>query len=82
MIRAEDLPSDVRGALGRGPGVESPPASASDPGIRARVQAHERSLIESALRETRGNQSEVARRLRMPLRTLARSVKALGLKAT
>jgi len=39
-------------------------------------------LIESALRETRGNQSEVARRLRMPLRTLARSVKALGLKAT
>ena len=37
-------------------------------------------LIADALEQARGNQTEAARRLRMPLRTLVNKVKAFGLK--
>jgi DNA-binding NtrC family response regulator len=57
---------------------EAPPASTGD--LRARLQAYETQIIADTLRATGGNQSEAARRLGLPIRTLANKVKALGLK--
>jgi DNA-binding NtrC family response regulator len=42
--------------------------------------AYESDIIADMLRETGGNQSEAARRLGVPIRTLANKIKALGLK--
>ena len=41
---------------------------------------YEGRVIEDVLRATAGNQTEAARRLNMPLRTLVRKIKTLGLK--
>jgi DNA-binding NtrC family response regulator len=94
-ITAADLPAALAGApAAPGPRIEhphrtappppaappeeAPPASAGD--LRARLQAYEIQIIAETLRATGGNQSEAARRLGIPIRTLSNKVKALGLK--
>ena len=61
------------------------PASArtrdEDPGdLRARIQDYEARLIVEALRRADWDRVEAARSLALPLRTLARRMKALGIK--
>jgi len=85
-VEEEDLPERVRAgapaAAGAGP-TEPPrepvvaPATAED--LKARVKRYEAELLEAALREAGWNQTEAARRLGMPLRTLVHKLKALGI---
>jgi len=49
-------------------------------GLRARMQGYEAQVIVSALREAQWNQTEAARKLEMPLRTLVHRMKVLGIK--
>jgi DNA-binding NtrC family response regulator len=95
-ISVQDLPAKVvelRG-LPRSEGVvqhpappaESPeavtPLASGDPEgeLRSRVQQYEAHLIRSTLIAVGWNRAEAARRLRMPLRTLAHKIKVLGIK--
>jgi len=57
---------------------DEPPPGSGD--LRARLQEYETQIIAETLRATEGNQSEAARRLGLPIRTLSNKVKALGLK--
>ena len=50
--------------------------------IRERLAAYERQLILDALTACAGNQTQAARRLGMPLRTLARKIKEYDLRRT
>jgi DNA-binding NtrC family response regulator/pSer/pThr/pTyr-binding forkhead associated (FHA) protein len=52
-----------------------------DVDFKDRVRQFETELILEALRASGGNQTEAARRLRMPLRTLVHKLKAYGIKA-
>jgi DNA-binding NtrC family response regulator len=47
--------------------------------LRDRVKEFEAQLIRETLRQTGGNQSEAARRLRVPLRSLVRKIKQYGI---
>src|SRR4029079_17869336 len=47
--------------------------------LRARLQRYEMQIILDALRATRWNQTEAARQLGMPLRTLVHKISALGI---
>lgn len=95
-IAEEDLPERVlRLAARREPEV-SPPASpplssGSGPsgvsaaslgreGLKAMLRNHEIQLILDALQICQGNQTEAARLLKVPLRTLAHKIKTLGIK--
>ncbi len=49
--------------------------------FKARVQHFERALIVGALRATDGNQSDAARMLEIPRRTLVHKLKSLGIRA-
>ncbi len=60
-----------------------PPADGDDSGIgdlKARLQDYESLIIFETLEAVGWNQSEAARRLGMPIRTLSHKVKVLGLK--
>jgi len=60
-----------------------PPGSAlpeEGGGLRARMARHEAEIIVEALRESQWNQTEAARKLEMPLRTLVHRMKTLGIK--
>ena len=48
-------------------------------GLRERLLRHEAELILQALREAGWNQSEAARRLKLPRRTLVYKLKTLGI---
>jgi len=74
-ITPDDLSERVRAAT-------SPHREPSDEVVdfRTRIQRHEAELILEALRESGWNQSEAARRLNMPLRTMVRKVQAYGLR--
>jgi DNA-binding NtrC family response regulator len=48
--------------------------------VRAHTQAYERRLIEDALAAAGGNQTEAARRLRVPIRTLTHKMQQLGIR--
>ena len=50
-----------------------------DSTFKRRIQRYEKSLIRDALQASRGNKSEAARLLRMPLRTLASKLKSYGI---
>ena len=59
------------------------PAAASDDGAHSfkdQVQAFEKKLMVNALESTAGNQSEAARKLRMPLRTFTTKMNTYGLR--
>tara|TARA_B100001750_G_scaffold186984_1_gene156318 strand:- start:463 stop:2064 length:1602 start_codon:yes stop_codon:yes gene_type:complete len=78
-VTLNELPARVRApspAERRSPAGPTPESSAS---LTERVEAFERTLIASALETSDGNQSEAARLLRVPRRTLAHKVKRYGL---
>ncbi len=79
-ITVDDLPERVRGGRPVTPLEESDAAALHAKEIKARVVDYEGKMIYDALRAAHGNQTEAAKRLGMPLRTLVRKVKALGLK--
>jgi DNA-binding NtrC family response regulator len=80
-IMVEDLPERVRAGTAR---ASSPaPRSAEgaeDVDYNARLKRYEVDLILDALGAADGNQTEAAKRLRMPLRTLVHKIKTLGIK--
>lgn len=53
-----------------------------DGDFRARIEAYERNLILDALSKTGGNQSEAAKLLRMPRRTLVHKIRQYGIAKT
>jgi DNA-binding NtrC family response regulator len=58
------------------------PVAMSDAGeesLRERLRRHEAELILQALREAGWNQTEAARRLKLPRRTLVYKLKTLGI---
>ncbi|WP_437752198.1 sigma 54-interacting transcriptional regulator [Sorangium sp. So ce1389] len=88
-IAEEDLPERARAAPpaapapehdlpGDGAELEGAPPGADF--LKARLQRCEADLIVEALRKAGGNQTEAARALGMPLRTLVYKLKALGIK--
>jgi len=74
--------ADLRRAEGSASGAMAPappPGSREDVGLRARVAAFERGILERALSEAGGNQSEAARRLGLTRMTLIDKLKRHGL---
>ncbi|WP_437680762.1 sigma 54-interacting transcriptional regulator [Sorangium sp. So ce131] len=79
LVTALDLPPEVRR---RG---SPPPAAPAAPGrsggtMKERLQRAEREAIVDVLRETDGSQTEAARVLEMPLRTLQQKIKDYEIK--
>jgi len=72
-VSVEDLSDRVRSmdTEGGGDGVQD---------FRQRIQRHETELILEALRASAWNQTEAARRLNMPLRTMVRKIQSYGLR--
>ncbi len=95
-VRDQDLPSAVRAAggvaRGRGARIDQPTlvdpeidgAISSRPGqirtLKARMAHYEGQVILSTLRSVRWNQTEAAKQLGMPLRTLVHKIRVLGIK--
>jgi DNA-binding NtrC family response regulator len=91
-ILVEDLPERVRASARLRPSDEGavevekdagahssvPPEEGG--GLRTRMARHEADIIVEALRESQWNQTEAARKLEMPLRTLVHRMKTLGIK--
>jgi DNA-binding NtrC family response regulator len=74
-IVVEDLPERVR-AAGQAPSAPTRPLPARV-NVKDQVLVVEADLIQQALDACGGNQTEAARRLGMPLRTLVRKIKSL-----
>ena len=95
VLGPDELPAPVREGLaargvdsgaGAAPvptGAAAPPAraAAGSGSLRDRVRHYERDLIRDTLRQTEGNVSRAAQRLDIPIRTLSRKVRELGLKS-
>jgi DNA-binding NtrC family response regulator len=89
VIGAEDLPARVRGGP-RSRAVSPPLDGGEEPSpqrllrdgesFRACLERLESSVLREALTAAGGNQSEAARRLDMPRRTLVHKIKTLGLR--
>jgi DNA-binding NtrC family response regulator len=80
QITPEDLPEELAGA--GGPAAAPLPIQEQEAGdldFKTRVQQFEIGLIRQALASTSGNQTEAAKLLRIPLRTLAHKVKTFGI---
>jgi transcriptional regulator with PAS, ATPase and Fis domain len=91
MIAPQDLPERVRAATRLGalapPAVDEREDGRASPGqqgaegdLRASLLRYEADLIVGALRDAGWNQTEAARRLGVPLRTLVHKLKALGIR--
>jgi two-component system response regulator AtoC len=89
LVTVDDLPERLRDIAPR-PTLE-PPEAEREPGgedagldfkerVRQRTRAFETDLILEALRRSGGNQTEAARALQMPVRTLAHKMQELGIK--
>jgi len=77
-ITPADLTDRVRGAA-RGQAAEAEPAD--DPGdYKEHVRRYEAELILRALHKHNGNQTEAARSLNLPLRTLVHKIQTYGIK--
>jgi two-component system, NtrC family, response regulator AtoC len=65
-----------------GPGARLTPSSGTEESadLKMKLQRYESQLILEALRTARWNQTEAARQLGMPLRTLVHKIKVLGIK--
>jgi two-component system response regulator AtoC len=72
-----ETPTAIEQALRRAPDT---PHRSDQSTFREHVRAFEAALIRAALTECRGNQRAAARRLRIPLRTLANKIKAYELR--
>jgi DNA-binding NtrC family response regulator len=88
-IGVDDLPERVRAASARvpapsaaeaadGPGALTVGALSGD--FRTRMEQLEAAVLEHALEQAGHNQSETARRLGMPLRTLVHKIRAHGIR--
>ncbi len=86
VITAGDLPPSVRGGgplsagLGGVEAVDPGGTEAAGGDLRGHLLAYEAKILFDTLQATGWNQSEAARRLGVPIRTLSHKVKALGLK--
>jgi len=76
-LRSEGV-TERPGTVEDEPTVESMPDSELD--FKTRVQRYETEVIVETLRAASDNQSEAARRLQMPLRTLVHKMKVYGIK--
>ncbi|AUX39696.1 hypothetical protein SOCE26_010910 [Sorangium cellulosum] len=81
MVTARDLPPRVRGA-GRSPLDAGAGAPRSGGTLKERLRRAEIEAIVDALREVGGSQTEAARLLDLPLRTLQDKIKKLGITRT
>jgi DNA-binding NtrC family response regulator len=89
VIEVADLPLKIRGSKARTGGDEMPsgddgvPASAAPTlaagDLKLRLQEYESRLLVDTLLSTGWNQTEAAKRLGMPIRTLAYKIKAFGI---
>ena len=90
MVQPIDLPRRIRDfastvlqddAHGPSTGVGAPVAAAAAPSdLREGVQRYEMQVILEALRSAKGNRTEAARRLQVPVRTLSHKIKQYGIK--
>jgi two-component system, NtrC family, response regulator AtoC len=86
VLRAADLPTEIRGVSTPIPPAAHPSASAKDPGdgLKERVKAAmvrlERELIVKALDQTSGNVTHAARLLKISRKGLQLKMKELGLR--
>jgi len=82
-ITVEDLTEKVRGAAA-GPArpTDGPPPELAAAGVefKERVKLYETELILDALRRTGGNQTQAAKLLRMPLRTMVHKIRSYGIQ--
>ncbi|MFK7988951.1 MAG: sigma 54-interacting transcriptional regulator [Sandaracinaceae bacterium] len=62
------------------PGLAPLPSLGPDVAFKERVKAYEKQLILDALVRTNGNQTQAAKLLRMPLRTLVHKLTSFGIK--
>jgi two-component system, NtrC family, response regulator AtoC len=74
-ITVDDLPPRLRAPEEHKSSV--PPAEG---GLKEQMRAYEIQLIVDALKKHRGNQTEAARALQMPVRTLAHKMQTFGIK--
>jgi DNA-binding NtrC family response regulator len=87
-LATDDLPTRVRSAAAPRPPPREhvqtiPPTDTDASGLgdlRARLTEYEANTIRDMLVQTNWNQSEAARRLGMPIRTLSHKAKVMGLK--
>jgi transcriptional regulator with GAF, ATPase, and Fis domain len=84
-IGVRDLPERVRRDAARSPAhvgvVRTPPSREGHaPGVKAQKDRFEAELLVTTLREVGWNQTEAAKQLHMPLRTLQRHLRSLGIK--
>jgi len=83
-IGLDDLPERVRApSIPSAPPLPGgvPPTDAPEAAdFKERVRAYETQLILDALQRTGGNQTQAAKLLRMPLRTLVHKIKSYGIK--
>jgi two-component system response regulator AtoC len=86
LVGDADLPARVReGAPTAHHPTTSVPRDASvdfKERIKQQTRAYETEIIVEALRQAGGNQTEAARRLQMPVRTLTHKMKELDIKKT
>jgi DNA-binding NtrC family response regulator len=78
VITTADLSDRIVAPLEEGPDDDSTASTAAD--FKSRVRRYETQLITDALKETSGNQTEAARRLGIPLRTLVHKLGTLGIR--
>jgi len=77
-IEAADLPRRTRDFTAGVLQAEAPVPSSGD--LREGVQRYETQVILEALRAAKGNRTEAARRLQIPVRTLSHKLKQCGIK--
>ena len=82
-VGLDDLPEMLRAPRATVPeagSTELPPALEGDDDFKDRVRRYETQLILDALRRSNGNQTQAAKLLRMPLRTLVHKIRAYGIR--
>jgi len=79
-IGPEDLPDRLRAPAPVQGATPAAPEADPDADFKERVKAYETQLILDALARTGGNQTQAAKILRMPLRTLVHKIKSYGIK--
>lgn len=79
-LRIEDLPATVRGGNADDARSEAPATPEGELPLDEAVRTYERDRIERALAAAGGNQTQAARLLGIPRKTLVSKLKALGIK--
>ena len=78
-LRVEDLPESVRGEAASST-AQAPAPSSTDLPLDEAVRAYEKARVEEALVASGGNQTQAAKLLGIPRKTLVSKLKALGIK--